>query len=236
MNTCLLSTTSVTVSAVHREQHVVVRVGLHAAGDRAPACPRASRSASRWPITSLLSDTSMPANLKSVLRLVVEDQVALRLPAGGRLLGLDRGLHLEVDRQRVADVEHADRVAAERRRRHLQLAAGRRAKLPLSAKKPVAGRSSKSADAQHVARAAGDVARLRVVRRAGLVAARRSPAAGPGPARRTARRCAPRRRRCRRHASGRRRRLRQGVQELGQRRLRACGSPCRRPNGANGTR
>src|SRR5262245_66620151 len=102
-----------------------------------------------------------PGELEVGRGLIVEDDVGVALPAAGRFLDLDRGLQLEVDRQGVADVEYADRVAARRSRGDAQLAVGG-GEAAAVGKEPGDLRVVEVRRAQHVALAAANVACLHV--------------------------------------------------------------------------
>ena len=157
------------VETVHREERVVDRIGLQASVEHRL---RVDHPAARAAMTHhhLVGGDVDPGEFEVGLADVVEDDVAVCVPARGRLDRLHRGLHLVVGGQRIADLEHGDGVRMQGGRRDLQRAVLHR---PGATVRGEAGerhrRVVERSRAQHVARPARQVAGLWIARRAGLV-------------------------------------------------------------------
>jgi hypothetical protein len=106
--------------AVHHQHDVVVDVGLHLQGFLRVDHPGLGVAV---PDDDLVGRHVDAGELEVRGGVVVEDDVRVRVPARRRLDGPDRGRHLEVVGQGVADLEHGRRVADRRLGGHLQRAA-----------------------------------------------------------------------------------------------------------------
>ena len=100
--------------------------------------------------------------------LVVENQEGVGLETGRGLAAVDSGLQLEVARQIGIDVEHADGIGPQHLRRHLEATLLQR---PAAAvcREGNRGIVIEGRRTHHVARTTGDVTRLYIIRRTGLL-------------------------------------------------------------------